>query len=307
MVVSAHPFVSVIVITRNRAPWLRTCLEHLYRQEYEPFEVVVVDSSSNEETQAVLDELPQVKRLRIPDGRNNMPQARNLGIEHAVGEIVAFIDDDCYVHDGWLSHLVAHYTDPWVGGVGGRIVDPTRPPRGQGVGLIRLDSPEIVANFVVDTGNSIEVEHLCGGNMSFRREVFSQVGGFDPLYGGHNRQEETDFCIRVGSKGWKLIYEPKAVADHVAGPKEGRKRLEYNRQVILYEGHNRAYFFLKNFGYRYQIIEHFFGGMPFLFITLCLKRRERQYLEEFFFFSLGASWGLVDSLIIRLREVLSRA
>jgi glycosyltransferase involved in cell wall biosynthesis len=301
------PFVSIVVITRNRAPWLRTCLEHLYRQDYAPFEIVVVDSSSNEETQIVLDGFPLVKRVRILDGCNNMPQARNQGLEVAQGDIVAFIDDDCYVHDGWLSHLLAHYADPEVGGVGGRIVDPTRPPRGQGVGIIRFDSPEkIIANFVVDTGSPIEVQHLCGGNMSFRRGIFEQVGGFDPRYGGTNNLEETDFCIRVWTKGWKLIYEPEAVADHMAAPRHGQERTMHDRQGALHAGHNRTYFCFRNFGYNYQTIKHVFGGMQLVYIGHFLKHRSRQSLEGIFLYGLGAWWGLADSLIVRSRRMLSR-
>jgi glycosyltransferase involved in cell wall biosynthesis len=292
-------FVSIVVITRNRAPWLRVCLEHLYRQDYEPFEVVVVDSSPNEETQGVLNEFPQVKRARIPDGRNNMPQARNLGLQYVEGEIIAFIDDDCYVHDGWLSHLVDHYTNPQVGGVGGRIVDPTRPPMGKGVGLIRLDNPKIVANFVVDTGTPMEVQHLCGGNMSFRWEVFQQVGSFDPRYGGTNILEETDFCIRVWAKGWKLIFEPKAVADHVAAPREGWERSMYNQQEALYEGHNRAYFLCKNFGYGVRTIRHLFGGIPMLYVRHFLEQRSCRSLAAIYMYGLGAWWGLVDSILPR--------
>jgi glycosyltransferase involved in cell wall biosynthesis len=114
---------SVIIITRNRPQMVRDCLEHLRRQTVAPDEVIVVDSSTGEDTQAVLDGYPEVVRLRIPDGRNNMPQARNLGIAHAHGEIIAFLDDDSMAQPDWLRCLLEPYADPTVGGVGGRVID----------------------------------------------------------------------------------------------------------------------------------------------------------------------------------------
>ncbi|MBM3157701.1 MAG: glycosyltransferase [Chloroflexi bacterium] len=265
-------FASVVVITRNRAPWVRICLEHLYRQDYRPFEVLVVDSSSNEETQAVLAAFPSVKSLRIPNGRNNMPQARNLGIQHAHGEIIAFLDDDSYAYCDWLTHLLKHYQDPRVGGVGGRLIDPLRPPMGNRVGyLSAFPRIELTANFVIDTEQPIEVHHLSGGTMSFRKRVLQDIGGFDPCYGGGNQGEETDMCRRVKAAGYCLIYEPNAVVDHLSVRMQsfkGNPGISHR----FHEAKNWAYFWTKNFGLRFVVLKNIFLGRPLL--------RFRQFLTH---------------------------
>ena len=264
---------SVIVITRNRAACIRRCLEHLQRQDYpHPFETIVVDSSPDQETQRVLDDFLDVRWVRIPDGRNNMPQARNLGIQHASGEIIAFLDDDSYAHPSWLSEIMKHYTDPQIGGVGGRLIDPLRPPIGDRVGYLSV-SPRIkmTGNFVIDSGCPIEVDHLSGGTMSFRKKILLDIEGFDPHYTGGNQAEETDVCVRVKAAGYRLLYEPRAVVDHLSVRTQsfgGRPGISHR----FHEAKNWAYFFTKNFGLRFVILKNVFAGMPVL--------RFRQFLAH---------------------------
>lgn len=259
--------VSVIVITRDRPACIRPCLEHIRDQDYpDPFEVIVVDSSTDDQTQAILDDFPQVVRLRVhpPRGKTNRPEAKNIAIQKARGDILAFLDDDSYAHPDWLAQLMKHYQDPTVGGVGGRLIDPSRPPIGERVGYLTV-SPriDITANFVIDTGQPIEVDHLCGGTMSFRKALLTELGGFDPHYTGGNQLEETDVCVRVKALGYRLVYEPAAVVDHLSVRSQafrGRPGISHR----FHEAKNWAYFLAKNFGVRFVILKNIFGGYPWL-------------------------------------------
>src|SRR5579885_1599044 len=127
------PVVSIIIITRNRPFLLGHCLERVCSQasvetrliasgrDVSPLpigtsydesgsysasdsgvglwnlEIIVVDSSSNDESEHVVMRYPGTKYLRVHGERNNMPQARNRGIACSTGEIIAFIDDDSMV------------------------------------------------------------------------------------------------------------------------------------------------------------------------------------------------------------------
>jgi len=104
---SEQPFVSVVVPTRNRAQMLRELLSALERQEYESFEVIVVDDASEDETAVLLAgwQGPNRRAFRLPRPWGSYA-ARNRGVEEARGLLVAFTDDDCRPEPGWLTALV---------------------------------------------------------------------------------------------------------------------------------------------------------------------------------------------------------
>src|SRR6266566_4043503 len=103
--------VSIIIITYNRPFLLKHCVERVLAQPYPRKEIIVVDSSSNDESERVVAQYPEVISVRLRDQLNNMPQARNEGIAVSSGEIIAFIDDDTMVQPGWLDSLVDTYRD----------------------------------------------------------------------------------------------------------------------------------------------------------------------------------------------------
>src|SRR3989442_13006771 len=113
-------FVSIIIITRNRAFLLRHCIECVLSQPYSHKEIIVVDSSSNDESEQVVAQYPEVISVRLRGQRNNRPQAYNEGIAASSGNIIAFVDDDAMVQPAWLESLINAYGDETVGGVGGR-------------------------------------------------------------------------------------------------------------------------------------------------------------------------------------------
>lgn len=304
--------VTVVIVTRNRPQMVRQCLEHLGRQTLPADEIIVVDSSTGEDTQVVLDCFPEAKSLRIPNGRNNRPQAKNLAIEHALGEIVAFLDDDSMVRQDWLAHLVAPYIDSVVGGVGGRVIDVLEQARARPgdprVGVLGADG-KATTNFGLDTGRMVEVDHLRGCNMSFRRRALVHVGGFDPKCLGSNVGEEADLCLRIKCAGWTILYQPQSVVDHLAAPREDMHRATGTNESfllepwpILWSAHNRSYLLFKNFGYNHKTARHVLGGMQILFIRLLLAEPSWARLRAAILYGLGSWWGLIDSISVRLRR-----
>ena len=300
--------VSVIIITRNRAQMLQDCLEHLKRQTVAPDEVIVVDSSTGEDTQVVLDGYLEVVRLRIPDGRNNMPQARNLGIAHARGEVVAFLDDDSMAQPDWLHCLLEPYADPSVGGVGGRVVDKLEQsrvtPDDPRIGVIQRDG-KITTNFILDPGGPVEVDHMRGCNMSFRHAALERIGGFDRRYIGGNTCEELDVCLRIKRAGWKLVFQPLAVVKHLAAPREGMTRgLDMiEPRPVLWDAHNRAYLLFKNFGYNCWTAKNILGGRQLLFLKLLLREPSWRRARTAVLYGAGAWWGLADSIVRRVHLI----
>ncbi len=71
-----------------------------------------------------------------------------------------------------------------------------------------LPDGRLTGNFTADPGRPIEVDHLLGASMCFRRSVIAGFGGIHDGYRGTCVREESDLCLRVGRAGYRLVYEP---------------------------------------------------------------------------------------------------
>jgi GT2 family glycosyltransferase len=168
--------------------------------------------------------------------------ARNSGVDHATGGIVAFIDDDALPAHDLLERLAAGYQDAAVLGVGGA-VDPAWEAQAPG-----WFPPEF--GWVVGCGYTgmprmpSSIRNFIGCNMSFRREVFDSVGGFLTALGRVDSIpvgcEETEFCIRLSRHfpADKLLFDPGATVRH-AVPAE-RATWRYFRSRCYSEGRSKA-------------------------------------------------------------------
>src|SRR5579884_3097331 len=248
--VMKKPTVSIIIITRNRPFLLQHCLQRVTALAYSQKEIIVVDSSTNDESQLILAQFPEVIYLRLSGRRNNMPQARNEGIAASTGEIIAFIDDDSMTCSEWLIALLEVDHDEQVGAAGGRVISQPEPycnkRRGNPQLLVQSTGIVIAKDIDLPSRGRIEVDHLIGCNMSFRRQALEEVGGFDANYTLTNLREETDLCIRVKKAGWRVIYDPAIAVVHVSAR---AKAFFGDFPGIQYSsGRNSAYFAIKHYG-----------------------------------------------------------
>jgi GT2 family glycosyltransferase len=152
------------------------------------------------------------------DGRVGLSGGRNTGVSHAVGDVVAFLDDDARAEPDWLERLVTGYSSPSVVGVGGTAIPvwPGRRPR-----WLPPEFDWVVGcSFVGLPTAATPVRNLIGANMSFRRQVFDAVGGFTDGLGRVGTRplgcEETELGIRLRQRhtGIRLVYEPAAIVHH---------------------------------------------------------------------------------------------
>jgi hypothetical protein len=137
-----EPLISVILPTRDRAGILARAIETVRAQSYGAWELIVVDDGSGDETPALLAGLDddRVRSLRL-EGRG-VTAARNAGLTEARGELIAYLDDDNLMHEGWLRTVAwAFELRPEATVVYGAFVldDPARVDGGPGG-----DEPEVV-------------------------------------------------------------------------------------------------------------------------------------------------------------------
>lgn len=241
---------SVIIVTLNRPECVRRCIENLRDQVPSVSQVIVVDASGDSRTQWECNRFPEVLYLRHEFGEGHTTHARNLGLKHSFGEIIAFLDDDAYARSGWLASLFETYgEDSTVGAVGGRALRNTQNEQSEGCDQIGMLTKfgALSGNFGADPGKIIEVDHLIGCNMSFRREVLGRLGGFRA--GFETRyciREESDIFLIMRKLGYRILFNPSAVVDHVGAAKPTGKRFDVSWD---YFGHRNHYVLLmRNFG-----------------------------------------------------------
>ena len=202
--------VSLVVPTFNRASRLVRCLAALDRQDLEPhaFEVLVVNDGSTDDTSTRLEGLEtKLYDLRVLEQGNRGPAAaRNLGIQSARADLVAFLDDDCEPETGWLRALVGHMlaAPPDVAGCGGLTLAAEDGLVPRYIDRIGVLCPRVDGEVVL---------YLITCNAIFRRAALVATNGFDESYraaGG----EDPELCARLRDLGHRFSIEPRARMRH---------------------------------------------------------------------------------------------
>jgi GT2 family glycosyltransferase len=197
------PTVSVVVCSFNGSSRIRDCCEALRRLEYPEFEVIVVDDGSTDRTGDIAEEYG-FRVIRTCNG--GLSNARNVGLNAAVGEIVAYIDDDAYPDPHWLCYLaVVFRTSDYVGVGGPNLVPAEDGPFAHCV----ANSPGGPVHILL---TDHEAEHIPGCNMAFRRHALQAIDGFDPRF--RVAGDDVDVCWRLLERGWKLGFSPSALVWH---------------------------------------------------------------------------------------------
>jgi glycosyltransferase involved in cell wall biosynthesis len=201
------PAVSVVVATHNRATLLPRLVGALEGQRSAPpFEVVIVDDASTDDTAAVLDELARSTTLALRVerlARNAGPAtARNVGWQTTRAPLVAFTDDDCVPEPGWLVAIVDGLAHADM--VQGRTVpDPAQQDR---------HGP---FSRTLDVSSESGFYQTC--NMAYRRKWLERVGGFDEKF-RHPTGEDTDVAWRAKANGAVSAFRSDAVVRHDVRP-----------------------------------------------------------------------------------------
>ena len=189
-------------------------------------ELIVVDNGSTDGTARLVKAFARLAGfpvIVVSEPRIGLSNARNTGVKHASGEILAFTDDDCRLQADFfamLARVFARQDAPAI--LGGRVLhgDPTDAPFS-----IKTDEQAARLDARTHPGG-----FLLGCNMAIHRKVFETVGLFDPLFGAgapFSASEETDFIYRAYRAGFAVEYQPDPTVSHF----HGRKTAEEIRRL----------------------------------------------------------------------------
>jgi glycosyltransferase involved in cell wall biosynthesis len=218
---ASAPLVSLVMCTYNRGDLLRGALESVLAQSAAPpFELLVVDNNSTDDTAAIIADVSardtRVRPLR--ETRQGLSHARNCAIEAARGAFLAFTDDDVRAEPDWVAAVVRAFEEhPGASMVGGRVL-PSWPAAGPPSWLTRAHwAPLALVDYGPSTVRVSAERSLCliGANMAFRREVFATVGLFEPsvqrVRNGIGSLEDHEFLLRCYAAGLFGFFDPRIV------------------------------------------------------------------------------------------------
>jgi len=198
-----QPNISIIIPALNEADRIEQCLTAALSQSIKPHEIIVVDGFSTDGTREKAAKFP-VKVLS--EGRLTRGAARQVGVESAEGEYVAFTDASCIPGKDWLQALVKEFGAD-VAGVGGITKYEADKLWGK--------SANLAFSTFIGSANSVQGRHfeekrtvrsISGGNSMYRREDIINAGGFSPDF----LSEDAELSGRLIKRG-RLIYTPDAV------------------------------------------------------------------------------------------------
>ena len=230
---TARTDITIAIATAGRPDELSRCLDAIAGGTAQPREIVVVDQSADDRSEAVVRERAErgAAIRRVPQERLGLSASRNAGVASASTTLVAVTDDDCVPADDWVAAISSAFSGP------GR-------PHAVTGRVLPLGSD--ADGYAVSSRTSTEAadyhgRHLpwlvgTGANMAVRRDWWNRIGGFDERLGVGTRGaagEDLDFLHRLLRAGAVVRYEPQAVVYHERQTKSRRRgtRSTYGRGV----------------------------------------------------------------------------
>ncbi len=308
---------SVVICTYNRAALLEIALDSALAQDYpaHDFEVIVVDNHSTDATAQVTQRrMSQHTHLRYEfEAVQGLSAARNHGWQAARGRFVAYLDDDAQAPHDWLSQAAnVLRTHGELDAFGGPYFASYNCPKPDwfrdAYGSWELAPQE---RFL------LPADHLCGGNMFVRRQVFETVGGFDLALGMSGAKpafgEETAFLrhMRQALPQARLLYSPAVSVRHLVQPR--KMRLRYQLRLRFSEG--RYAYLVFSDGRHSMGLHHALGlvVMPLVIglaasVGVLVRHREKYPTwQNYYFEVVMAHVARYGKLVERTRQLMSLA
>jgi len=212
--------VSLIVCSRSPA-LLAQCLSAIRkRTAYARRELIVVQHLSGESDGAMEKIIAEhnARCVRYA-GPFHFSRMNNLAVKVAGGEILVFLNDDVEpLVDSWLTDLVAQVQRPEIGAAGARLLYPSGALQHAGItigigdGCGHVGRGTYYRSYWPWLDATRNVSAVTGACLAVRKQVFTEVGGFDDRF--PINYNDVDLCLRILASGYRIVYEASAVLRH---------------------------------------------------------------------------------------------
>jgi len=248
--------VSIIIAAKRWQKNLEECVRKCGKLDYPDFEIIVLPDVYKPDDAPGL---PLTLGMRIiPTGALSPPHKRDIGIAHARGDIIAFIDDDAYPRHDWLAQACAEFKDGDTAAVAGPALTPPedslRQKASGALFALWLVSGHVTYRYIPKPRRQVRDYPTC--NLFVRASVLKEIGGFNTNFWPG---EDTLLCLEITEHlHKKIIYSPAVIVYHHRRP----LFLPHLRQVVNYALH-RGYF-VKRFPQTSRLSLYF---VPSIFVT----------------------------------------
>jgi GT2 family glycosyltransferase len=218
----------------------------LLEQTHREMEIIIVVDGNKELYERIVKVYGARDNIKIVATEESLGAfgAGNVGVKTARGDVIAFTDDDAIAERRWVESLVDTYEKLDAISVGGKILPiwasgkPDYFPE-ELYWLVGVTHEEFADEKVV------EVRNTFGPNMSFRREVFKEIGLFNEKLGfakrgtSYMQGAEPEFALRMKQKlGQGVMYNPEAIVYHKIPPSKVKVKMLLRR--AFYQGYSKA-------------------------------------------------------------------
>lgn len=238
--------ISIVIPTYKREESLSRLLANLAKNIDKKTEILIIEQEVNHGSlyKSLAKKLGLTLRYHFLKHRSTA-QAMNIGVAHAKGEYVLFLDDDVTVTKNIITRHRRNFSDPRVAATVGRIVTD-----GQIVEPNRTDTGRVnwLGSFRDGFSSTIrqEVDTVIGCNTMWRTDIYRKLGGIDEQFTGNALRLESDLSLRAKRTGCTIIFEPTAQVVHhraeTGGARKTEGRMAWYRDFFS----NETYFFLKH-------------------------------------------------------------
>ena len=250
--------VSIIIVTYQRTDFCKQTVLRLLPMLDINTELIVVEQGERSlEDFCYGENASQTKYLYLPNP--SMVNARNFGTLAAKGEIVLFVDDDVIPLGGLIDAHRSAYSGERVAAVTGRVLSDASELHQRSVDLpLRAQTREGWGLVDFRSDKQGEVYSIVGCNMSFRREVLAQLGGFDPNL--RMWRDDADIGFRIWQAGYRVVYEGAAALVHLSAQSGGTRSGKVRRDLIATELALYARHYIHYRDNLYFLYRHFSGA-----------------------------------------------
>jgi GT2 family glycosyltransferase len=237
---SNQPLVSVVIPVYNKCELTAQCLDAILKVGAKaPFEIIVVDDCSRDETPQLLAQCANfVRAFRNPQNRG-FAGSCNRGASEAAGKYIFFLNNDTIPLQGWLDHL-AHELDAHadVAMVGSKLLYPDGLVQHAGVAFGRETRSPYHPNRLLNgddprVSKRRELQAVTAASVMIRSKWFHDCGAFSEKF--QTGYEDLDLCLTVRKRGGRIVYQPKSVLFHLESQTPGRMRHESANRTLFFQ------------------------------------------------------------------------